>query len=920
MRAGRLFLPSIALVGTLMFAAACGDGDTTDSGGVDSNNDGDMTHSDASPGIECSPQCDGVECGDDGCGGTCGACPEAAPLCQDGLCLPECLPGCGGKECGDDGCGGTCGACPEAAPLCQDGLCLPECIPGCSDKVCGDDGCEGSCGTCGEPSTCVDGQCVCPPTCAGNECGDDGCGGSCGECIPGTMCNEEGMCQTNCDWWCQDKECGNPQGDCECGICEGCGVECADGLCVFAGCKGKQCGGDGCGGSCGECGEGSLCAEGVCIDIAGPKLAVTFPPRGATLDGDMMIPLEGEVNDELSGVQSLLVNDTVVAVGEDGSFSHMVEADYGLNLLVLEAFDGLSNETRVVQSFYYSTDYADFETGNMEDVNLEQALIVFLGQEFTDDGDHNPEEVNDLATLFEMLLEGLELDLLVGGNVPLADVIIPGLVDFVLNVDGFEVSISGDLGIKAAIVEASFSSPEVSVDTRDGGIAVSVKFSGPPEDPGIGFQVELALEFMLTLSWTLGGDELFQAPAYSGTVVQLAGFMETLSVTADIDINKEAGEELLYNVANLEATVVGVHLEPMGDLTVALGSVALNGETLDLPDVPLDLLAPAVDEICLDYALDPVINFLIPLALDVLEPVIGVQMPQVISSLLNSLAVGKTLTLPQFPGSDKTVEVEFESTLTTVSFSQAGGEATLAAGFKSPKAVDTDTLGSILRAGCLAGQYGTPEFDSEEAMEVAAKLDLTNELIFSTWWNDGLSLSLDSSALESIGLDTLDQLGIEDLGVQTEFWLPPILSSCPAQQPLQLQVGDLLITATFAYMNAPYAITAFISLSAEVVPDGQGSGPALTVVGITDIGTQLVSVEGDVDLLSQTIDIEELLANVLAPMLLETVTNLSLGSLPLPEIDMASCCPYIAPGTVLSLDSTAIDVTGEYLLFSGELQ
>ena len=33
---------------------------------------------------ECQPQCDGKECGDDGCGGNCGVCPEGVPCKEDG--------------------------------------------------------------------------------------------------------------------------------------------------------------------------------------------------------------------------------------------------------------------------------------------------------------------------------------------------------------------------------------------------------------------------------------------------------------------------------------------------------------------------------------------------------------------------------------------------------------------------------------------------------------------------------------------------------------------------------------------------------------------------------------------------------------------------------------------------------------------
>jgi hypothetical protein len=86
-----------------------------------------------------------------------------------------CIPECDGKECGPDGCGGICGQCmsscdpncdidevPYPAPyLCEEseGWCYQECCPDCCGKKCGDDGCGGICGMCGEGQTCTDNQC-----------------------------------------------------------------------------------------------------------------------------------------------------------------------------------------------------------------------------------------------------------------------------------------------------------------------------------------------------------------------------------------------------------------------------------------------------------------------------------------------------------------------------------------------------------------------------------------------------------------------------------------------------------------------------------------------------------------------------------------------------------------------------------------
>ena len=154
----------------------------------------------------CTPVCDGRECGDDGCGDSCGTCPGAAPICTDeGMCVQDCTPSCTGKVCGGDGCGGSCGTCPDGTPICNDfGQCVAECVPDCTGRECGSDGCGGGCGSCPEAAPiCSDaGQCTaeCAPACAGKECGGDGCGGSCGTCTSGTCL--EGLCGCNDSYDC----------------------------------------------------------------------------------------------------------------------------------------------------------------------------------------------------------------------------------------------------------------------------------------------------------------------------------------------------------------------------------------------------------------------------------------------------------------------------------------------------------------------------------------------------------------------------------------------------------------------------------------------------------------------------------------------------------------------------------------------
>lgn len=152
--------------------------------------------------LDCRPSCGDAECGDNGCGGSCGAC-GAGTACHNGQCEPEvCMPECGNQECGDDGCGGdTCGSC-QSGQVCIDGQC--ECAPQCDGAECGDDGCHGECGRCGAGDHCELGLCVpLPPQCTDDD-GDGygvGCplGGDCNDDDPWLNTVSEEVCNGNDD-------------------------------------------------------------------------------------------------------------------------------------------------------------------------------------------------------------------------------------------------------------------------------------------------------------------------------------------------------------------------------------------------------------------------------------------------------------------------------------------------------------------------------------------------------------------------------------------------------------------------------------------------------------------------------------------------------------------------------------------------
>jgi hypothetical protein len=239
---------------------------------------------------------------------------ETAGCCKDGVAV-ACNPltkkpvyttcGAGAGACGWTGKSYACegngqsdpsGAAPKACPASL-------CVPDCKGKACGSDGCGGTCGACSSGAICKNGGC-CTADCKGKNCGSDGCGGTCGTCLGDLVCNEgNGHCMgaDQCqgapfDVGCCDgqtfKICQKPftvaSEDCSksSGYCGwdakfgryGCGTQglsspkgqpklCKGSLACTPDCKGKQCGPDGCGGTCpSQCETGMACTpEGLCV-------------------------------------------------------------------------------------------------------------------------------------------------------------------------------------------------------------------------------------------------------------------------------------------------------------------------------------------------------------------------------------------------------------------------------------------------------------------------------------------------------------------------------------------------------------------------------------------------------------------------------------------------------------------------------
>jgi len=353
----------------------------------------------------CTPEA-GKQCfGDavhwvDSCGGKGEEIVVCKNGCDGGQCK-DCTPDCAGKECGPDNCGGECGQCDDGhactADSCNSGQCkallTAGCLIGsaCVDEDALDSGnpcraCKPAVGKeewttledgtpCGDFSVCQGGKCGCSFDACGAGCCDDGqvChGGEC--CTPdciGKDCGDDG-CGGSCGECqglqvCQEGKCACEFAACGQACCPK-GEVCAGAKCCLPKCEGKQCGSDGCGGECGSCAPGQVCIQGVCPEEGKECFDGNEVPWDGCTDGmlsEFVVPEEDDGDQDAASAVFLPDGAFVVAWRDAGK-------EPGLGDVVLRRFssDGTSGGTAAGNAALTSGTQTDPRLATLVDGNL----------------------------------------------------------------------------------------------------------------------------------------------------------------------------------------------------------------------------------------------------------------------------------------------------------------------------------------------------------------------------------------------------------------------------------------------------------------------------------------------------------------------------------------------------------------------
>lgn len=672
------------------------------------------------------------------------------------------------------------------------------------------------------------------------------------------------------------------------------------------------------------------------VDVTPPELIIEFPPRGATLDAtDGPVVVRGRVIDAF-GANKVMINGREAALGQDGRFTFQADSRWGLNVLDISASDRAGNTTAKSPTYAYSDGWTSFVDQNAQGLQRPDGLIVLLGQNFFDDGVHDPQQLDDLATLFETLFSTIDLRTVlgsalsgVGQTIPLIDQ--TSRTDIIPDISWVNTTLRGNFVISLEAAESTgIARPWVGIDSRDGGIDFDITF-GDGETPAVAVDLvfRLALEFeVLSEGCSPFGCLANPTGTAIGEVLVTSRLaMGEFDVTMAVDMDKTFQQPMNLEISELTSQFGAFDIQPIEDVT-------LNVEVGGIPGIPNQTFSfPLSSIIDLGALTGGLLNPIADAAGDILpalvNPLIADFVGPVFSGLFDLLVIDTVLPIPNLLGGPE-LELGFYTELSTVDFTDDGGTVGLSTGLHSEFGIDLpslgregdlheeDPLGAIVRNDCLGASESELAWEWDPSVGIGVKTDVLNAAFFAAWWTGLLNAPLDLSALGGGGLP----IPIDNLQIELEWLVPPMLNDC-AKGPMKVQIGDLYVRLTGTAIAFPIEVEMYtdLSLAVEFVSydgaEGGASGLSLRFGAITDSDVEIAYLDDGG--LGSLFDVRVILEN-LPDLIGGFISGQEFGPFELPATDLSGIIPGIPAGTSLGLGNLQVRPEAGYAILGGDLE
>lgn len=627
----------------------------------------------------------------------------------------------------------------------------------------------------------------------------------------------------------------------------------------------------------------------VFCDWSAPVLEIEWPPRGTTIDGSPEVEVRGTVHDAAGSNVTVDINGKTAKMAPGGKFSLPLTSRHGLNGLKITAKDSKDFEIWTTRGFYWSDTWTpiDDET-SMEDMTRDDGAMLFLGQKFLDDGDHDPTRPNDLATILEVILSSNVGGLL--NNLPPFSIPIPNIINLTL----LGIGLQGDLEIEVQVTDITFGEPYVAITTRDGGIATSVTL-----EP---VSVSLELKFVLHARAIAFGNtyQLLDPTTTAGSYMEIG----TFGVGLSLDIEKQAGSEIQVEGKDFNLDILDIQIDPISHLEIDLGVVP--GLGINLGKIDLTRLVGNIDNLLMDFLVEPLINFIIPPITNLLEPLITGIIGDALKSLIGMLVIDQAIDLPALSPTSPTASLGLHLAPSTVIFTEDGGTVGLELGFLAADESGHTPIGIIGSATADATQSFS--FAKDPGVQVGLDIQTINSLLFMMWRSGWLKGQIDlSSLVEGIGF------GVGNLKITPDMYLPPIINDIGMlgeDGMLSLEIGDAYLKVQVDVIGNPQFFDLWLQMAIEVQIVAEGNEIGVKLGKITFFEAEFVNLGDLGDLFGM------FLPSI--PDLIKGLENQKL-TFPIPEIDLGSIIPGLGGPAVVQLGNGISDVRDGTIVFGVDL-
>jgi len=579
---------------------------------------------------------------------------------------------------------------------CTQGACLGRAVDPDDGNPCTDDLCDRVLGVMHVPNqhACDDGD-ACT---VGDVCSN-------GACQPGATplgCDDDNLCTNDsCDpatgcvnanntVVCDDESACTAFDRCFNGACTGVTVDCDDGnVCTTDSCDP----------------EVGCRNELIQINDCRPTITVSYPPRGATIQGSssaQRVTVAGTVQSGAGAITSLKINGINTSVEPStGAFSRVVTPHVGGNALVIEATDDLGTERRVVQSFLWSTAYHKPTTPKNGIVS--QGVGVWLDKNAIDDNNRSLPP-NDLGTILQLALQGFDI----AGVIPN-----PAAED----VDAGSLVGEYDIFVR----NLSYTPPTATLSTRNGGLRLHVVIRNGHAD----------IQAKKTCSGSVFGG--CWGPS------SISGDLTFDSIVIDANINLSVSNHGLV-------------------ATIPSSSVQANGV-----DVSIDGAFGFIADFILGFFIDDFVDNIE----DSFNDSIGSLLGPLISDALSALAFSTSLDIPQIDDSGPAISVDLLTDFQGVDFDSEGGRIYLrAGGYASQKGTPYENKGVPDRVRCNSGGSQVIALPEQRDLELVVAYDTLNSLLYAAWRGGLLEFDVPADWLDSSNLpDGVSNLSVSVSGL-----------------------------------------------------------------------------------------------------------------------------------------------------------